>query len=115
MTVKLNLKINQGETFRYKFLWQDIHGIAIDMTNYTADMQMRAFVDDAAILFELSTTNNRIIITPLTGTIELYISADDTMTLTWPDGVYDLEVTSPTGDVTRLIEGKVTTVKNVTR
>jgi len=79
-------------------------------------MQIRAKIDDATPKLELNTTNNRITIAnPIAGEIQLYISATDTSTINWVSGVYDLELVSPSGDVTRLVEGTVSISREVTR
>jgi len=79
-------------------------------------MQIRAKIDDVTPKLELNTTNNRITIAnPIAGEIQLYISATDTSTINWVSGVYDLELVSPSGDVTRLVEGTVSISREVTR
>ena len=49
------------------------------------------------------------------GTITLAVSATDTAALTASDGVFDLEITSGAGVVTRLIEGTYSIRRNITR
>jgi hypothetical protein len=116
MAGKLNLKINQGETFRHTLLWKDSNEVAIDLTGYTARMHVRAKIEDTSTLIVLTTENGRIVISnPAQGEIKLYISATDTTTMTWTSGVYDLEMVNAGGDVIRLIEGKVSVTKEVTR
>ena len=48
------------------------------------------------------------------GTIVLTISSTDTGNLTPDDGVYDLEITSGAGVVTRIIEGTYSVRRNIT-
>jgi hypothetical protein len=48
------------------------------------------------------------------GTIQLLISATDTGNLTPDDGVFDLEITSGAGVVTRIIEGTYSIRRNIT-
>jgi hypothetical protein len=81
-------------------------------------MQIRPSVSDSQVLMELTSNglDGRIIITyPVTGTIDIVISATDTAAITWATGVYDLELVSSGGEVTRLIEGKIKVSKEVTR
>lgn len=49
------------------------------------------------------------------GTITLAVSATDTAALTASDGVFDLEITSGAGVVSRLIEGTYSIRRNITR
>jgi hypothetical protein len=49
------------------------------------------------------------------GTITLTVSATDTAALTASDGVFDLEITSSDGIVSRLIEGTYSVRRNISR
>ncbi len=113
---KLNLpSIEKGATYRHTLFWKDSANTAINLTGCTAKMQVRDNAEASIIRIELSTTNNRLTITPLLGKIELYISDEDSTTLIGLGGVYDLEVYFANGDTTRLIEGKITFKPEVTR
>jgi hypothetical protein len=115
---KLNLTIEQGATWRYAL---DLKGgtkatdPALDLTGYTAQMQLRDDIDSGAAIIALSTANARITIQPLLGRLELLLSAPDTAALTFERAVYDLEITSAGGEVTRVLQGSVTLSKEVTR
>lgn len=109
---KLNLTVEQGATYTKKLVWRDKNRRPVNLTGYTARMQIRPKVDSSQIIYELSTTNGRITLSS-TGVIEMKISATDTSTLV--SGVYDLELTTASGDVVRLVEGKVTVSPEVTR
>ena len=99
----------------------------IDITSYTARMQIRTADADAGgeILFELTdvadTDGNVLELGGTAGTVEIVIQADTTETFEWDEGEYDLELVSPTtakypnGFVTRLLEGVVTVSKERTR
>ena len=116
MASKLNLKINQGETFRYTLNWKDEAEVAINLTGYTARMQIRATPESSAILASLTTENGGINITnALTGEFKLFISATDTSSFNWVAGVYDLEMVAPNTDVIRLLAGSVSVSKEITR
>jgi len=113
---KLNLPIvEKGATYRHTLFWKDSSNVAIALTGCTAKLQVRESVDSDTVIIELSTVNNRIIIDPELGKIDLFISDEDTTILEGFGGVYDLEVYFPTGDTTRLIEGRMTFKPEVTR
>jgi len=113
---KLNLPIiEKGATYRHTLFWKDSANTAINLTGCTARIQVRESIDSPIVIVELSTSNNRIIITPLLGKIDLYISSADTSALVGFGGVYDMEVYFSNGDVIRLIEGRVTFKPEVTR
>ncbi len=116
-----NLCINQGATFKRTFIWTvgtcccGTVGSApgpVDLTGYTAMMQIRAYVNptaplyyDATPVLTLGTTD---------GSITLDIPAADTETFTWWNGFYDLLLTDSSGNVTRLLQGTVTVQPGVT-
>lgn len=111
---KVNLTIEQGTTFRYKFAWVDAKKRAINLTGFTARMQIKAAITDSAFLVELTTANSKLAISEPTGIVSLYLSDAETTAFTWSKGVYDIELISPTGDVYRMVSGSVTVSKEVT-
>lgn len=116
MAGKRNLTIEQGTTFRKSWTWRaGSPSAAVDLTGCTARMQIRAKVDSAAILLELTTENNRIVLGGVAGTIDLIVSAADTAALAWKSGAYDLEIVFADGTVRRLLKGSVFIDPEVTR
>lgn len=109
----VDLTIYQGATFRKRLIWK-VNALPVDLTGFTARMQIRASTGDSTVLVELTTENGGIEITAIDGQIDLYIAADDTALLTFNTGVYDLEL-NESGEVTRLAMGKVYLNKEVTR
>lgn len=114
---KVNLKIYQGATFRRTIQWKTgTPATPVNIAGWTGRMMIRKKVSDAAPIVSLTTANGGINITNgAQGTFEIYITATATAALTITTGVYDLELVSTTGDVTRLIEGTVTVSPEVTR
>lgn len=110
-----DIYIEQGATYNQPLVWKDSSGTAVNVTGYTARMQIRKTVDATTIILTLTTENGRITVGGANGLITLLVSAADTAALTTFCGVYDLEVISPTGVVTRLLEGQVEVSKEVTR
>ncbi len=109
----LDLTIYQGATFRKRLVWT-VNGTAVDLTGFTARMQIRSSIGDSTALIEMTTENGGISITAVDGQIDLFISSDDTASLSFNSGVYDLEL-NDSGEVTRLVMGKVNLSKEVTR
>jgi hypothetical protein len=113
---KLTLTIYQGSTFRRVVRLADDAGGAIDLTGATARMHVRAAITDTATLLELTEANGRALVTDAVGgEITLLVSAADTALLTFTTGVYDLEIEYSDGTVDRVLYGKVTLSKEVTR
>lgn len=107
--------IEQGATFDYRLVYKTADDVPADLTGYTARMMVRQNIADTEPQIELSTENGRIIITALTGGIQLLIAAEDTAALDFNTGYYDLEIESGDGTVTRIMEGEVELSKEVTR
>ena len=90
-----------------------------NLTGYTARMQIRRTIESSTVMLSLTTENGRITVNPqaptFTNEIFLTISAGDASSLE-TDGVYDLEIIhGATGVVSKVIRGKVTVIKEVTR
>lgn len=85
------------------------------LTDWVARMDIRESIDDVTTLVSLTSAGGDIIITISTAEIEVIIDADVTAALDFDSGVYDLELEDSQGEVTRLIEGNVAFIKEVTR
>jgi hypothetical protein len=110
-----NITCNQGATFSRTITWTDSAKNAIDITGYTARMQVRTAANAASTVLELTTSNNRISLGGAAGTVTLTVDAATTANLTPALYVYDLELVSGGGVVTRLIEGNFNVKAEVTR
>lgn len=111
-----DITIEQGATFLMNVLWKDSAAVPIDLTNYTARMQVRYKYNSADALLDMSTTDGSIVLGGVAGTIAVTGAAADTAAIDVKTGVYDLEMTDTvTGIVTRLLEGCATITPEVTR
>ena len=128
---KYNFIIEQGATTNFEIVYKDSSGNPIDLTGYTARMDLRATPRASTSYLTLSSSlgpcgtglnmsgsGGLSASKPLTsGSIGVYISAASSSALTFTEASYDLEIVSGSGNcavVTRLIEGKVTLSKEVT-
>jgi hypothetical protein len=110
-----DLEIKQGATLSLTATWKDSTGAAINLTGYTARLQVRAAYDSSATILSL-TSSSGITLGGAAGTIAITASATVTALLTAPwAGVWDLELVSGGGVVTRLLEGAATVSPEVTR
>jgi hypothetical protein len=114
---KLKLKIDQGSDFVKSLTWKagDPTPVPVDITGFTARMQLRQTVTSSTVLLELTTENGGITLGGVLGTINIAATAVQTAALTQKSAVYDLEMVYPGGAVRRLIEGTVTISPEVTR
>lgn len=91
-----------------------------DLNGYTARMQVRRLIEDAAYMIEITTENGGIAVEPLgvadKGRIDLTMTATQTAGLE-SNGVYDLEIidTGGAGTVSKIIKGTFTLIPEVTR
>lgn len=110
---RYNITVYQGTTFQLAPVWK-IGGVPVIMSNYTADMQVRASTD-TAIIIELSTTNNRITIDSAYGRVNLKLSASETAALPAGTYQYDLNLTDNTANITyKILQGTFVVAASVT-
>ena len=85
--------IEQGATFKHTLTLKDSADALINLTGYSAEMDLRKNQDDSSEVATLTVANNRITMGGSAGTIVLEISATDTSALLVGDGVYDIDLT----------------------
>lgn len=114
--------IEQGSTFRLRLtlrlptLVPGEPGELMDLSNFIARMQIRHRTPAPEILYSLTTENGGLTLGGAAGTIDMFISDEDTSAFSFRSAVYDLEIEAvPGGDVTRIIQGPVTVSPEVTR
>ena len=108
-----NFTLDQGSTWTLQVVYKDSNGVAVNLTGYTAEMQIRRKFNSDTPVLTLSTSNGGITIVPLTGTLNL-LATDEQANIDPGFYVYDLEL-SIGGVRTRLIQGQVTVSGEVTR
>lgn len=117
---RIRLAIYKGATFRKRITWKTgtsaANAVAVNLTGYTAHLQVRSTVDSSTVLLDLTTENGGIVLGGSAGTIDIVIDETVTQGLTWDSAVYDILLTAGGGgDVTRLFGGTVTVAPAVTR
>lgn len=99
-----HFKVWRGSTFHYRFTWLSAgRGSAPRViTGYTGTLTIKD--NDGNTLLVLTTENGGLIFTGLTGDIDIIIN--DTSSLTWTQGNYELMVQAPGGgDLIPLLRG----------
>ena len=110
--------IEQGATFTRTITVRQADDSPLDLTGYKVRMMARASYDDAVPTISLSTIEppGGITITdPAGGQFQLNMNAAATGALKFSKIMYDLEIESGAGLVTRLLEGNVTLIPEVTK
>jgi len=88
----------------------------VDLSIYSARMQIREKIDSTTTIYELTTANSGILIDNTLKTITLYIPATITQNFTFKKAVYSLElVNSSNSSVTTLSTGSISLYNEVTR
>ena len=109
-----NLIIDQGATWEITFTYKDSEGAPINLTGYSAALQLRTSYDAASAALSLSSPSSGIVLGGALGTIAVTASASQTGALVAGEYVYDLEITL-SSKVTRLVQGRITVTPQVTR
>jgi hypothetical protein len=111
---KYNIVIEQGATFSLPLTWKTSSGVLFNLTGYTARMQVRQHNEATSPLLTLTTENGGIVLGGAAGTIIVTIAATVTAGLPSGEARYDLELVNG-AIVTRLIEGRATISREITR
>ena len=116
MAATVNLTIDQGGTFSRNITWKaGTPKVPVDLTGYTAALQVRGSASSASVLLSLTTSNGGITITPSVGKFTLNISATQTKRLAAGRYAYELKATSNGGQVTSLMKGAFVVSAEITK
>ena len=102
---KQKLICPQGKTFRAVMRFNDNNGNIIDLTGYTARIEIRdtlptetSVTNDDNVIFVLTTQNGGISIDPLLGKVSLFISKENTASFAVASYFWELELISSNGE-----------------
>lgn len=110
MAIYANLTVDQGSEFEASVDVIDGDGNAVDLSTFTYHGQIRKTYNSlTAVDFDIELDINQIY------TLNISLSAAITNAMKAGRYVYDVEVVSPAGTVTRVIEGQVEITPSVTR
>lgn len=110
MATVTNLYVDQGSFFRTNVTVSSTSGTPLDLTGYTVASQMRkSYQSSTAYNFTSSITN------AIQGRVRIELSSETSRTIPAGRYLYDLEVTSPTGEKTRVVEGLVIVNPEITK
>ena len=125
---KYSFTIEQGSTVDFEIVYKDSNSDPIDLTLYTARMQLRPSIGSDIVHMTLSSSLNpcgtglnmsgsNSANPPTSGSIGIFISAASSSLLDFTNAVYDLEIASGSGNcvhVTRILQGNIKLSKNIT-
>lgn len=109
MAIKANILIDQGSSFSTSINLTTTADDVIDLTGFTGAAQMRKHYTSS------NSTPFTVTVLPESGVVRLAMTANTTANLVAGRYVYDVELTSSLGVISRIVEGIVTVTPNVTR
>lgn len=114
---ELDIVILQGATFRRSFVWKSGPlQEPVNLAGAEIRMQIRYAKPDDQVLMEASTDNGLIVIEDAeNGAFAIDIPGETTAEYDFLTGVYDIEVKVSSGEIYRLIEGRMKLSQEVTR
>lgn len=103
-----DILVEQSATFRQRLTWKSSTGAAINLSGYTARLDVTTVYEHVAVV-SLTTDNGGITLGEAAGTIDLLLTEPQTAALSAGRYVYNLELTAGNGgDTYRLLEGSFT-------
>ncbi len=107
-----------GSDFAEPIFYQNEDGTPVNLTGYTAALQVRRTTASPTPALSLA-TGTGLTLTPLEGKILVTITQEQGRALCLDNArttyLYDLEITSPGSLVTRILEGRLVVLPEVTR
>lgn len=114
MAVQYIVEIDQGADWFFNVTYENPAGTPVNITSYTAALQLRSLPESTTAVLSLA-TGSGITITGPSGLVAVHATAVQTGAIIAGDYYYDLEITSPQGVVTRLVQGQAIVNPQVTR
>jgi len=109
MSGKYNIVADQGATFNLNFTIAT-DGVALNLTGYTFAMQVRRSSNSSTALLNITSATMTSV-----GTVAVTVSAATMNDVPAGRWVYDIELTSSSGTVTRYLEGRFIVKAQVTQ
>lgn len=110
---KFDLIIEQGATYNKRIQWKDSAGSAVNLSGYTAFLEIKNTKQDADALISLAVGTGITLTTPASGILDIAMTAVQTAALDFDRAVYDLLLVNGATKY-RLMEGNVVLSRRVT-
>jgi len=110
MAVYANLTVDQGSDFASTITVEDVDGNITDLTGYSARGQVRRTYNSVTA-YDLTAA----VASTTAGQIGISLDASTTSSMKPGRYVYDVEMISSAGTVTRVVEGQIEVMPRVTR
>lgn len=113
-TNTLSIDIDSSEFATYTSGGVLIYTPPVDLTTYSGRCMVRQTLGSATTILDVDNIDTGIVLGGTEGTVELVLTAAQTAALTLAGMVFDVEVESGAGVVTRIASGTITLDKEVT-
>lgn len=110
MAIYSNISVDQGSDFYSSIDLETLDQQPLNIVNYTARAQIRKTYASANYV-----DFNASVVDETTGKISISLSSDQTSAMKAGRYVYDVEIVSSAGEVTRVLEGQVEITPSATR
>lgn len=110
MAAVKNFTLDQGSDKTVSFILSDKNG-PLDLTGYSAAMQLRRYAFSEEAIDTLTTCNGRLLLDESAGKVTAKFKHENTEG--YPGDTVELQ--SPDGEITRVVEGKIKVSPEVTR
>ena len=114
MAVQKNFEVDQNTTFTFVVEYKDSNGSAINLTGYSAKLQVRDTKGGAKLAVSLTSPSGGITIDAALGKLTVKMTPTQTSKLFYPKSEYDLMLTDSNFNKTKLLEGFITLSRSVT-
>lgn len=105
-----NIYIDQGCDFSITIDVTDAAGNVLDMTDYTAEAQIRKTYSSSSVTSTFTTAINEV-----GGQVNVSLTSTQTSAIESGRYVYDVNITDPSGSTSRVVEGQAIITPGVTR
>lgn len=109
----VDIVLYQGKTVNFEVIWGG--DAPINVTGFSAKLHVRESAVSSAVLTEFSNTNSRIAVGGANGKFTFSMPAATSAALPVFVGVYDFEITNPSGSVFLVMSGNFKVEAEVTK
>ena len=113
-TATKNLNLNKGSSYRIIFSLTK-NGSPINLTGFSFRGQIRPSITSTKVLLEVNSANLLIKTDPTLGRFTLILPESFTRRVVEQYTVYDIEIIDSIGEVSRIVQGMITFVSEVTQ
>ena len=108
-----DIQLIRGASVSFGMIWGGA-STPLDVTGFTANLQVRETANDVSPAFEFKNANSRVTIGSTDGLITFSMTATDSAALTLGNYVYALEIVDAASQNIQVMSGKLKVIQGVT-